>query len=64
MHTSSSIPLASISDRVDAQMDRIRYNNPTLARGKQIAFAMVEAALGNEAHSVAYMIGKAVKDMR
>lgn len=64
MQTSSSLKLASPTDLREARQDWIDKAYYKAGRGKQIPFAMVDAAIKNEQHPLAFQIGKSVKDMK
>lgn len=61
---SSQIQLASPSDLRAAREDWISKAYPKPSKDKQIAFAMVTAALNNETHPISFAIGKNVKGMK
>lgn len=58
------IQLAPAQDLRAAREDWISKAYPTPKRDKQLAFAMVAAALKNETHPISFAIGKNVKEMR
>ena len=64
MQTSSSLKLASPSDLREARLDRQDRLFYEPARSKSLAFAMVDAAIENEQHPLAFSIGRAVKAMK
>ena len=58
------IELASPPDLRAAREDWISKAYPTPKKDKQLAFAMVSAAIKNETHPLAFSIGRNVKEMR
>lgn len=64
MNSHTPPKIAGVQDRIDAFKDRLNYNNPSIVRGKQIAFAMVDAAIKNETHPVSFHVASAVKHMK
>ena len=64
MHTETQIKLAPASDLREARQDWQKKAYYPASRDKQLAFAMVNAAVKNEQHPVAFQIGSVVKHMR
>lgn len=64
MQTSSSLKLASPQDLREARLDRQDYLAYPPARGKHLAFSLVDAAIKNEQHPISFQIGNSVKHMK
>lgn len=64
MNSHTLLKMSNVQDRIDAFKDRLNYNNPNIVRGKQIAFALVDAAIKNETHPISYHVASAVKHIR
>lgn len=64
MQTSSDLKLAPPSDLREARLDRQDRLFYQPARSKSLALALVDAAIENEKHPLAFSIGRAVKVMK
>lgn len=64
MQSTSKLALASPSDLREARQDWIDKAYYPAGRGKQIPFAMVQAAISHEQHPISFQVGKLVKEMR
>ena len=64
MQTSSDLKLASPADLREARLDRQDRLFYQPARSKSLVFALVDAAIKNEQHPLAFCIGRAVKVMK
>lgn len=56
--------LAPLSDLREARQDWLDKAYYQSGRGKQLPFALVDAALKNEQHPLAFQVGKTVKGMK
>lgn len=60
----TKVQLAPAQDLRAAREDWISKAYPTPKKDKQLAFALVSAAIKNETHPISFAIGRNVKEMR